>query len=105
MTDTTKLLILAAGLGIGVPLIAEGLDQEKGDLATKLTYIGLVGTAIGIPLGMWAVPAFSDKPWVAAVLLTGASYISKAMLLPHGEHAEPEIVELPAGEQELAGVY
>jgi len=86
------LAILTTG---GVLVGRHVLSDEQKDLATQLTIVGLVGTAIGVPLGLWAVPAFSDKPWLAALILTGASYATKAAMLPHGEHEpEPSATEL-----------
>jgi len=69
-----------------------GIDQFQSTLglyrrdSIDLVNVGLVGTLVGVPLGLWAVPAFEEHPWKAAAVLTVASYAVKAALLPHEEH-------------------
>ena len=80
------------------------LDDKQKALATQLVVIGVVGTAVGVPVGLWAVPRFAHQPWVAATILTAASYAIKAAMLPH-ESEMPEPVAERRAESELARVY
>lgn len=80
------------------------LNEEQKALAAQLTVIGMVGTIVGIPVGLWAVPRFAQQPWVAAAILTAASYAVKAAMLPHDEELHEPIAERRA-EGALAKVF
>lgn len=61
-------------------------DSNKLMIAKDLAWIGLVSTAISIPIGLWAVPRFrGEQAWVAAALLTGAGFLVKKQLMK-GSH-------------------
>ncbi len=56
---------------------------EEKKLVSDLIMIGLVSTAISIPIGLWAIPKFRDKVWISAALLTAAGYVVKSKMLAH----------------------
>ena len=62
----------------------EGADMDTLTLAKELAWIGLIGTAVSIPIGLWAVPRFQgERAWIAAALLTAVGYGVKAKLMKH----------------------
>jgi hypothetical protein len=63
-----------------------GVDEETDmlALAKELAWIGLIGTAVSIPIGLWAVPRFKgERAWIAAALLTAVGYGVKVKLMKH----------------------
>lgn len=57
------------------------MNQEE--LIWKLVKIGLVGTVISIPIGLWLIPKYKDSPWVPAAALTAVGYAVKHFMLEH----------------------
>lgn len=57
--------------------------SEGEKLFWNLVKIGLVSTLVSIPIGLFLVPQFKDKPWVPAMVLTAAGYAVKSYMLPH----------------------
>lgn len=50
-----------------------------------LTKIGLVGTALGVPIGLWAMDRWPGEAWKTAALLTAVSfYVKDRMMHPPG---------------------
>jgi len=84
MSPETKLL-LAAGAAVSLPfLLAPALEgQEQKTLAKDLTTIGLVGTLIGVPVGLWAIPRMSTLGAASVLTLVGLGV--KFLLLGHEE--------------------
>jgi len=70
------------------------MNQETKALVWDLLKVGLVGTAIGIPIGVWAMKRWPTQTWKTALLLTGVGFAVKEVML----HRAP--VEAAA---ELAG--
>ena len=60
--------------------MAKNKDNE---LFWDLIKIGAVSTLISIPVGMWLVPKYKDKPWVPAAALTVVGYIVKKKMISH----------------------
>lgn len=93
MTPTNKLLAstaIMAAVPISVFLLSR--SQEQKALAVDLTSIGLVSTGVGVIVGLWAVPTFVARPWIAAGILTALSLLIKVQMLPHGgDAATPEL--------------
>lgn len=79
-----------------------GLSQEDWDITKLLLKIGAVGTVLSIPVGIWAIKRWPDRPIVPAVILTGLGLAVKEYMLSHGEHAAPLSGELEA-ESQMAG--
>ncbi len=50
------------------------LSAEQKSLVKDLAYIGLVGTVVSIPIGLWVVPKYRERAWISAAVLTAASY-------------------------------
>lgn len=64
------------------------MSPENKELAWTLTKIGIVGTIISIPVGIWAIKRWPDETWKTAVLLTALSFaVKEKMLHGGGEHA------------------
>ncbi len=101
MSSTKVLTGLAIAAAVPLGMYALGNSEQK-QLAWDLTSIGLISTGIGTLIGLWAVPEFRDRPWVAAVLLTAASYAVKAQMLPHGSEEEHSTT---GALEELGAVY
>jgi len=59
------------------------LTAEEKKLAKDLVVIGLLSTAVSIPLGLWAVPRFRDQVWISAAILTAAGFFVKQQMLSH----------------------
>lgn len=80
----TRMLLLLVGTA-AVPLIIARVSQraETKDLAYGLTNVGLVGTLIGVGLGMVIVPKLPI--WASALVLTLAGVGVKTLMLPHVE--------------------
>ncbi len=106
MTERQIQWLVALGIltTAGVLVGRRVLPPEQKALATQLMVIGLVGTAVGVPVGLWAVPRFEHQPWVAATILTAASYAIKAAMLPH-EPTFPEPLAERQAESALSRVF
>lgn len=79
-----------------------GLSQEDWDITKLLLKIGAVGTVLSIPVGIWAIKKWPDRPIIPAVILTGLGLAVKEVMLSHGEHEEPLADEL---QPQMAGYY
>tara|TARA_Y100000310_G_scaffold304745_1_gene344203 strand:- start:216 stop:425 length:210 start_codon:yes stop_codon:yes gene_type:complete len=53
------------------------------DLFWDLIEIGVVSTLISLPVGLYLIPKFKDKPWVPALALTGIGYYVKHRMIAH----------------------
>ena len=95
MTPQQKnLLILAGALGLGGFIVGwPRLTEHQRNLTIDLVNVGLIGTLIGVPVGLVVLPRTS--PAVAATVLTAVSFATKILLLPHEEHP-PGLVEAHA---------
>jgi len=80
-----NMILLLAGTA-ALPIIISHFteDQATSDLAYGLTNLGLVGTIIGIGLGVVIVPR--SPVWASALILTLTGLGLKFIMLPHGEH-------------------
>jgi hypothetical protein len=106
MTERQIQWMVALGIltGAGYLVGRQALNEDQKALASQLMVIGAVGTVVGIPVGLWAVPKFAHQPWVAAAILTAASYAVKAAMLPH-DTGLPEPVAEHRAEAKLGRVY
>lgn len=90
MSPEVKML-LSAGIVVALPFaLGLVLEEEQKTLAKDLTIIGLVGTVVGVPLGLLVVPNMSTLG--AASVLTLAGLGVKFLLL---SHEEPQDYLLP----------
>ena len=72
------------------------LTQEQRDIVALMIKIGIVGTAISIPVALWAIPKWREKTIIPAIILTGIGLGVKEVMLHGATHSEPL-------ESELAG--
>lgn len=72
------------------------LTDEHRRIIDLMVKIGIIGTAISIPIALWAIPKWSEKPIIPALILTGVGLAIKEVMISHAEHTEPL-------ESELAG--
>jgi hypothetical protein len=70
------------------------MTQEQKDILWLLLRLGFWGTVISIPIGMWAIPKWRDKPIIPALILTGAGLALKEVMISGAEHGEPLRSEL-----------
>ena len=98
-TRSRNMLLLLAGTA-ALPLVVSQVMPAQRDLAHDLTNIGLVGTLIGLPIGLVAVPNLPT--WATALILTLAGFGVKYMMLHH----EEDVGELHGFEErQLAEAY
>ena len=98
-----NLLLLSGALALGGFLVGwPRLTSSQRSLTLDLVNLGLVGTLIGVPIGLFVIPRTTATPWLAAAVLTAASYAVKAALLPH-ESADSG--HTTAAQRELRAVY
>jgi len=71
-------------------------DEQK-DILWLMLRLSFWGTVISIPIGLWAIPKWRDKPIIPALILTGTGLALKEIMLSRAEHSAPL-------ESELAGV-
>lgn len=57
------------------------MDEETKALMWKLALVGTIGTAISIPLGIWAIRRWPDETWKVAALLTAVGFGVKELML------------------------
>jgi uncharacterized membrane protein YfcA len=62
------------------------MNEETKRLAWKLAVMGTVGTAVSIPIGIWAMRRWPEETWKTAILLTVVGFGVKELILS-GEHA------------------
>jgi hypothetical protein len=72
------------------------LTQEQRDIIELMVKVGIVGTAISIPIGLWAIPKWRENTIIPALILTGVGLAVKEVMLHGGVTHEPL-------ESELAG--
>jgi hypothetical protein len=72
------------------------LTQEQRDIIALMIKVGIVGTVISIPVGLWAIPKWRENTIVPAIILTAIGLGVKEYMLHGAAHAEPL-------ESELAG--
>lgn len=81
-----------------------GMTQENWDITKLLIKIGIVSSALSIPVGIWAIKKWPDKPIIPAAILTALGLGVKEYMLSRAERGEPLASELETGEEpELAG--
>lgn len=81
-----------------------GISQESWDITKLMLKIGVVGTVISIPVGIWAVKRWPDKPIVPAIILTGLGLVIKKVMISNGEREDPIAGDLHrGGESTMAG--
>lgn len=81
-----------------------GMSQENWDITKLLIKMGVVGSVLSIPVGIWAIKKWPGKPIYPAVILTALSLAVKEVMLSHAERSEPLVSDLETGEDpELAG--
>ena len=76
------------------------MTEETKRLVFDLLKIGLVGTVIGIPLGVWAMKRWPDESWKTALLLTGVGFGVKEFML----HRRTDVADAEAASQ-MGQVY
>jgi hypothetical protein len=76
------------------------MDQNTKDMIWTLTKIGLVGTVIGVPVGVWAMKRWNrpGETWKTAALLTGVGFAVKEVMLHSATVAVEEAVAREEGE-------
>lgn len=70
------------------------LSQEQKDIITLMVKLGIYGTLISIPIGLWAIPRWRDQPIIPAAILTAVGFALKEVMISHGENSEPIYSEL-----------
>jgi len=86
MNPKAKLMLFLLAGAAAAPVLVDVLSrrQETKDLAYGLANVGLVGSIIGVGLGLVTVPNLPT--WASALILTGAGFGIKLLMLPHGDH-------------------
>jgi hypothetical protein len=79
------------------------LSQQDWDILKLLVKIGIVGTAVSLPIGLWAIKKWPEKPIIPAIILTAVGLGIKELMLSHGEEEEPLHTELLPGSSQLTG--
>jgi hypothetical protein len=82
------------------------LTDEQKRIITLMLKLGVVGTVISIPIALWAIPKWADKPIIPALILTGIGLITKEVMIGHAEHTEPledELLRAPVHMNPTAG--
>lgn len=83
-----------------------GMTQENWDITKLLIKIGVVSSVLSIPVGIWAIKKWPEKPIIPAAILTALGLAVKEVMISRAGHHEPLASELETGEeQELAGFY
>jgi len=70
------------------------LSPQDWDIIKLLIKIGAVGTVVSLPIGLWAIKKWPDKPIIPAIILTAVGLAIKELMLSHGEEEEPAGTEL-----------
>lgn len=78
------------------------MSQQDWDIIKLLVKIGVVGTIVSLPIGLWAIKKWPERPIIPAIILTAVGLAIKEMMLSHGEEEEPTGTELYEAPQ-LAG--
>lgn len=84
------------------------MDENTKAMAWTLIKIGLVGTAVGVPIGIWAMKRWNQpgETWKTALLLTAVGFGVKELMLKRPEAQSEEAFarseEAAAREEELA---
>lgn len=74
-----SLLLLALGVGLGVPLLMRALPEEQAAQTESLAHSGLVVTALSIPVGLVAFRFIGPTATLALLALGG--FIAKSRAL------------------------
>lgn len=83
-----------------------GMSQENWDITKLMVKMGIVSSALSIPVGIWAIKKWPDRPIIPAVILTALGLVVKEVMISQAEHSEPLVSELETEETpELAGYY
>lgn len=85
MTDEQKVILALSGtLALAGFLVGwPRLNDKQRQLTIDLVNLGLVGTLIGVPVGLYLVPRV--PAWATAAALTALGFGVKMVLLPHEE--------------------
>jgi hypothetical protein len=70
------------------------LSQEQKDIIALLVKIGIVGTVVSIPIGLWAIPKWQDNPMMPAIILTGVGLVVKEYMIGHAVESQPLVSEM-----------
>lgn len=70
------------------------LTDEQKDIISLMVKIGVVGTAVSIPIALWAIPKWSERPVIPALILTGVGLAIKEVMIGHATHTSPLEEEL-----------
>jgi hypothetical protein len=65
------------------------LSDEQKHIIELMIKIGVVGTAVSIPIALWAIPKWSERPIIPALILTGVGLAIKEVMIGHAEHTPP----------------
>ena len=74
------------------------LTDEQKHIIELMVKMGIIGTVVSIPIALWAIPKWAEKPIVPALILTGVGLVIKEVMIGHAEHSAPLEAEL-AGAQ------
>jgi hypothetical protein len=70
------------------------MTREQIDIIKLVLKVGVVATAVSIPLGLWAIPKWPDQPIIPTLILTGATFVVKQVMVAHAGKEEPLLTEL-----------
>jgi hypothetical protein len=59
------------------------LTQEQKDIIKLMVKVGIVGTAVSIPVALWAIPKWRENTIIPAIILTAIGLGVKEYML-HG---------------------
>ena len=78
------------------------MDQNTKDMIWTLVKMGLIGTAVGVPIGVWAMKRWNrpGETWKTALLLTAVGFGVKELML-RGSEAQME--EAVSREEQMTG--
>lgn len=83
-----------------------GMSQENWDITKLLIKIGIVSSALSIPVGIWAIKKWPDKPIVPAVILTALGLAVKEIMISGAEHSQPLAADLEnQAELQMGGYF
>jgi hypothetical protein len=82
------------------------LTDEQKNIINLMIKMGIVGTVVSIPIALWAIPRWAEKPIIPALILTGVGLAIKEVMISHAEHTPPledELVAAPVRVNPTAG--
>jgi hypothetical protein len=82
------------------------LSDEQKDIIYLMVKLGVVGTAVSIPIALWAIPRWRESPMIPALLLTGVGFAIKEVMIGDATHTSPleeELARAPVHMNPTAG--